>query len=70
MKLVEKWYDCWKWFSVHALVLQGIFIAFWAKLTPDQISSLPQHTEIYVTVLIALLGLVGRLVKQEPATTL
>lgn len=65
MKLVDDWKKCWKWFSVHALVIAGIMPTVWLELPPDLKSSIPPGTMSTITAVIAACGVIGRLVSQE-----
>ncbi|MBZ7124641.1 DUF7940 domain-containing protein [Klebsiella grimontii] len=65
MKLVEDWKNAWRWFSMHALVLAGIIPTVWAELPPDLKSSIPPGTMGAITAVIAVCGIVGRLVSQS-----
>lgn len=67
MKLVEDWKRAWRWFSVHALVLAGVLPAVWAELPPDLKSSIPPGAMGAITAVIAVCGVIGRLVDQDKA---
>lgn len=69
MKLVDKWSDCWKWFSVHAFALIAALPVAWMSL-PDEVKGyIPEQWLPYITAAIAVCGIILRLVKQEPAAT-
>lgn len=65
MKLVDDWKKCWKWFSVHALVIAGILPTVWLELPPDLKASIPPGAMSTITAVIAACGVIGRLVSQE-----
>lgn len=67
MRLVENWRSAWKWISVHcmawAIALQGAWEA-----CPDSLKAgLNPKLVTVVTVSLLVLGILGRLVKQEKA---
>ncbi len=63
--LVGEWKRAWRWFSVQAmagaLALQGA----WAALPDDMKSHLPGWLVTVFSMVLLLLGLFGRLVKQK-----
>lgn len=65
MTLVDNWRSAWKWISVHcmawALALQGA----WELCPADLKAGLPPKLVTVVTVALLVLGILGRLVKQE-----
>ena len=65
MKLVDDWKKCWKWFSVHALIIAGILPTVWLELPSDLKASIPPGTMSTITAVIAACGVIGRLVSQE-----
>lgn len=67
MKLIEEWKQCWRWFSVHALALAGAIPVVWAELPDDMKASIPASAMATITGIVALCGIVGRVVKQETA---
>lgn len=67
MKLVDDWKKAWKWFSVHALILAGLIPSVWIELPADLKSSIPAGAMSAITAVIALCGVIGRLVSQGKA---
>ena len=65
MKLVEDWKKCWKYFSVHALIIAGFLPTVWLELPPDLKASIPPEAMSTITAVIAACGVIGRLVSQE-----
>ena len=63
MKLIDDWRQSWKYFSVHALVIAGAIPPVWAEY-PDLKSLIPAGYMGLATVLVALCGLIGRVVDQ------
>lgn len=65
MKLVKEWRACWRMFSVQAMVLAGAIQGAWVFLPPEMIASIPAEWVRVITVVLLVLGVVGRLVQQE-----
>lgn len=65
MKLVDDARRAWRWFSVQcmglALALQGT----WEALPDEMKTGIPPRTVTIITVSLLVLGIVGRLVKQD-----
>jgi hypothetical protein len=64
MKLVDNAKDALTWFSVQCMLVAGALQAGWEFLPDDLKSSLDPSTVKTVTVVLLVLGVVGRLVKQ------
>jgi hypothetical protein len=65
MKLVADWKDAWKWFSVQALVVIASLPLIWAALPSTTKALLPDGWEPWVFFVLAVAGVVGRLVDQN-----
>ncbi|WP_313689789.1 hypothetical protein [Pantoea sp.] len=65
MRLVDDWKRCWRWFSIHCLTLAGVIPATWATLPDDLKSHIPAEYMGTVTAVVALCGVIGRLVDQR-----
>lgn len=65
MHLVENWKQCWKWFSVHTILILGILPTVWVTLPPDLKSYIPPSMMGVITAVIAVSGIVGRLTDQS-----
>lgn len=65
MKLVDDWKAAWRWFSVQAMTLAGALQGTWVLLPEDLRTSVPQGWVCGLTVGLLVLGVAGRLVKQE-----
>lgn len=65
MKLVDDWKRCWRWFSIHCLALAGAIPATWATLPDDLKSHIPAECMGTVTLVVAVCGVVGRLIDQR-----
>lgn len=65
MKLVDNWKDAWKWFSVQALAVIVALPFVWASLPADIKGFLPDGAEPWVLVVIAVAGVLGRVIDQS-----
>jgi multisubunit Na+/H+ antiporter MnhB subunit len=66
MRLVPNARRAWRWFSVQAFVAIGVLQAAWETLPPDALTVIPIDWRGYITLGLAIAGLVGRLIAQEP----
>lgn len=64
MKLVEDWKRSWRWFSVRAMGLSIVLQGAWESMSSDLRAEFPFVPKLAMAVLI--LGVIGRVVKQEP----
>lgn len=65
MKLVKDWKECWKWFSVHCMVVATAVQGAWMFIPADLKSNLPTELAVILTLALLVLGLIGRLVDQK-----
>lgn len=65
IKLVENWRSAWKWFSVHCLWISAAIPNVWVSLPPDLKASIPASHMSVIAGVIAVCGIIGRLVDQE-----
>jgi hypothetical protein len=65
MMLVEEWRSAWRWFSLQAMALTAAIQAAWAAMPDDIKSHFPEKLVMAVSVGLLLLGIGGRLVRQE-----
>lgn len=63
LKLVDNWKTGWRWFSNIALT--SIVAINTAPIPPELIQVLPPDAQQKVTISLAVLGLIGRFIKQE-----
>jgi len=56
----------YRWFSVQAMVLATAIQGAWLIIPDDMKSSIPHGYVTAVTMALLVLGVAGRLVKQEP----
>ena len=64
MKLIPNWKSCLKWFSVQAMVLAGAIQTTWMNLPDDMKMTVPETWVSITTVVLMVLGVVGRVIKQ------
>lgn len=67
-KLVDDWKQSWKWFSTQAMALGVAIQGAWMMIPEDMKTSLPQNAICYATMILLVLGVIGRLVKQDART--
>ncbi len=63
MKLVPNWRRGWRWFSNIALT--AIVAVNTTPIPPEIIGALPPDTQQKATIGLAVLGLIGRFIKQK-----
>ncbi len=66
MKLVANWKRAWRWISVQTMVLAGALQGAWMFVPDDLRASIPQNVVQGFTLVLLVLGVVGRLVDQTP----
>lgn len=66
MKLVADWKRAWKWLSVQAMVVAGSIQGAWIFIPEDMKTSIPSGVVQGCTLVLLVLGVVGRLVDQKP----
>jgi len=66
MKLVPDAKDAWRWFSVQALTLIAALQVMWETLPAEALAVIPADWRGYITIGLAVAGLVGRLIYQAP----
>ena len=64
MKLVQEWKKCWRMFSVQAMVLVTAIQGAWVFIPPEMQAALPETWVRVITVILLVLGVVGRLIVQ------
>ena len=67
MKLVPNAGQAWKWFSVQALALIAALQVLWETLPAEALAVIPVDWRGYITLGLAVLALVGRLIDQGSA---
>jgi hypothetical protein len=64
MKLVPNWRRAWRWFSVQAMAVSGAAGGAWLVVPDDMRAAIPSEWLAAAGFLLAVLGLIGRLVPQ------
>jgi hypothetical protein len=64
MRLVDGWKRAHRWFSVQAMGVAAAVQLTWATLADDLKHSIPMWIPTVVTVVLLVLGVAGRVVKQ------
>lgn len=64
MKLVDNARQAWRWFSVQAMAIIAVLPLIWEQMPPEVLAVIPAVWLPWIAAGMALLGLVGRLVKQ------
>lgn len=64
--LVDNARSAWRWFSVQAMVLAGAIQGAWVFIPEDMRISIPPGIVQWTTIVLLVLGVVGRLVDQTP----
>lgn len=67
MKLVENAKESWKWISMQAMTLAGALQGAWVFIPEDMRDSVPKNIVHWLTLSLLVLGIIGRLVKQNAA---
>lgn len=66
MKLVANWKRAWRWISVQVMVLAGALQGAWMFVPDDLRTSIPHGIVQGFTLVLLVLGVIGRLVDQTP----
>jgi len=66
MKLIDEWKHCWKWLSIQFPAVNVAFLSTWAMLPPKFQDAIPLSWVIGIAVAMIVLGMIGRLVDQQP----
>ena len=66
MKMVKDAKSAWRWFSVQALALSAALPMIWAQLPPETRMLIPPKWLPWIITVVALAGIVGRLIEQGP----
>lgn len=65
-ELNPDWRKSWRWFSMQAMALSTALLASWAVLPEKLQDAIPHPWPAVIAAGLLVLGMVGRLVKQEP----
>ena len=66
MQLVPDWRSAWRWFSVQALAILAALPLVWMALPSDAKGFLPDNLEPWVLFALAVGGIIGRVIDQQP----
>lgn len=66
MKLDPDWKRAWRWYSVQAMTLATALIGAWVAMPEDWRAIVPEGVAHAAAVVTLLLGIVGRVVVQDP----
>lgn len=65
MKLVDDWKQAWKWISMNCMMIATVLQGAWMGIPDDMKTSVPEWLVHAMTIIILVLGIAGRLVKQD-----
>ena len=68
MKLIDEWKACWKLFSVQANTIGGSLAVGYASMYDQLKENFPPKIMIFVTGVVFIVGIVGRVVAQKKPT--
>lgn len=63
-KIHPKWKNAWKWFSIQAFILSGAIQTTYLNLPEDWKALIPPSLVGKITIIVAILGVIGRLFTQ------
>lgn len=67
-ELVEDWRKAWRWFSVNAMIAAAAIQGTWLQIPDDMKAHIPSQLISGATIALLVLGVIGRLVKQDKET--
>lgn len=67
MKLIDNAGRAWRFVSMQAMAAAIGLLGAWQWLPDDLKASIPHEWVTYTSIVLLVLGMVGRMVKQEPA---
>lgn len=65
MKFVDNAKSWYKMFSVQAQIAAGSLLGSWSLIPEDLKQNIPSNVVIGVAITLLVLGVIGRLIKQE-----
>lgn len=65
MKLVDNAKNWYKMFSIQAQIVAGGILGSWSMIPESLKESIPQNVVISVAITLLVLGVIGRLIKQD-----
>lgn len=64
IRLIKNWKHCLRMYSQIAFVAAGALQSAWAVLDAKQKAAIPDEWVTYITIIILVLGFIGRIVYQ------
>lgn len=64
MKLVDNWKDCWRWFSMHCMAGAVAIQGAWVYIPDDLKANIPHNIQNYITIVLLVMGMIGRVKDQ------
>lgn len=68
MRLIENWHRMHRAFSVQAMAIAAAIQATWPSIPDDLKATLPHNLVHFVSIVLLVAGIVGRLVDQGSIT--
>lgn len=65
MKMVENWRQAARWFSVQAFAVIAMLPVIWPAIPADLKEYIPPEWGLYIFTIVAIGGIVGRLIGQS-----
>lgn len=65
MKLITNWRQTWRFFSIWAMTATGAIQAAWLGIPEGMKRSIPDDWINAVSLALLVLGVIGRMVKQD-----
>ena len=65
MKLIDEWKRAYRMFSVQAMAMALAIQAAWPTIPDDLKALLPPHLVHWVSIVLLVAGIAGRMVKQK-----
>jgi hypothetical protein len=65
-RLVDDWRECWRWISMQAMAIALALQGAWMAVPEDLRANLPSWLITAVTIVLLVLGMIGRLLTQQP----
>lgn len=66
MRFVPDWRRAWRWFSVQCLAVLALLPIVWTSLPAEAHEWVPVGWRPWIVVGLAVAGIIGRLVDQNP----
>jgi hypothetical protein len=64
MKLIQNWKEAWKMYSVQALAVIAALPIIWASLPDEWKAEVPSEWVKALVVVVAIAGILGRIIDQ------